>query len=258
MAKKMIQQGWTHVDDVIKEMMQTFPRLFPSRIECWIHIFGGCGTGYEWDLEKGIMYYPIEYKKDFGDKARYAEKGPYLEEFKKDDDELLVFSKQRTNMLIQHTSDNINLAVQDYHRCTLERHITSLHINGWSDPKGNFFSPGPMQQACIHRDKISKHWRYEVSYFCDWIIGEVRRFCFCPSRVVDNKSRITDEEIIEMLEKSGIRKLYEMKTAFKTALKVKEDIFTDEEKEKHRKNHEEMMKWTEKMVKKIKEERDKE
>ncbi len=238
-------KDWTQIDDIIMRMMQTFPRLFPSRVECWIYLFTSYGGGYEWDLETGLLYYPEHYRRCVKDYPK-VEDGPHFEQkFKGDEveDELRVFQRTRTNMLIQYTWDNIRVAVQDYHHCTCERHITDIHDMNWSNKNGKYgYRPALMQQACDNKDKIDRMWRYEISYFCDWVRSEVIRFCYSPSRD-EKKGVMSDKEVIEMLDKcSHIRKMYEMKQAFITATKVLKNIFTEGEKAQHKKREKEMKK----------------
>jgi hypothetical protein len=105
-----------------------------------------------------------------------------------------------------------------------------------------------MQQACDNKEKIDKQWRYEISYFCKWITGEVIRFCYSPSRD-EKKGVMTDKEVIKMLDKcSHIRKMYEMRQAFITATKVLDGIFTDEEKAQHKENEKEMIKMVREVI----------
>lgn len=245
-----MSKEWTQVDDIIMNMMQTFPRLFPSKVECWIYLFTSYGGGYEWDLETGLLYYPQHYRECFKDYPK-VEDGPHFEQkFKHDEveDKFRIFQRTRTNMLIQYTWDNIKTAVQDYHHSTCERHITDIHCMNWSDKNGKYgYSPALMQQACDNIDKINRKWRYEISYFCKWVTGEIRRWCYCPSS--QDEPIKTDKQIIKILDKcSHIRKMSEMRTAFITATKVLDGIFTDEEKEQHKQNEIDMIKLVKEVI----------
>lgn len=232
----------TKIDLIIKRKMMEYPRSYQSRVECWISLFTGYGTGWEWNLKTGEYEYELPQKD--------LPTTPRLEEIKEDDDELIKFNKQRINMNIQFIWDNIDLVVKDFHHSTIERDIHSIHSMNWYDPNTKFFSPGPMQEACIHKDKISKEWRYEISYFCNWVIGEVRRYTYSPPR--EDKEILTNEKILETLSKAKFRRALEIRSAFETAVNTLENIFTDEEKEQHKKNHEEIMKMADEAVKNTK------
>ncbi len=191
-----------------------------------------------------MLYYPDHYRKLVNNYPQVKD-GPHFEQKYKPDeveDKFRVFQRTRTNMLVQYTWDNIKVAVQDYHHSTCERHITDIHDVNWSDKDGKYgYHPALMQQACDNIDKIHRDWRYEISYFCKWITGEIRRWCFSPSS--QDKPIETDKQIIKRLDKcSHIRKMYEMQQAFITATKVLDGIFTDEEKEQHKQNEIDMIK----------------
>jgi len=242
MNKEEIIKDWNEIDDMVKDMMQEYPLLFPSRVECWIHLFGCIGTGYSWDLEAGKLVYWQERKEMT--EAR-------LEEVKEEDNDLIVFQKQRTNLLRQHVWDNIEVAALDYHHCNTERNITSVHTLHWSEPNKQYFMPGIMQQACINKEKIAKVWRYEISYFCKWIKSQVHQFVYSPNP--DRDAPMEADEIIALLEPCRkIRKMSEMLSAFKTAVKVLDNIFLPEEIKQHEENHKRMMEWTDQMIKDMK------
>ena len=237
-------EKWTQVDDTIFKMIRDFPLIFPSRVECWCHLFCTMGTGYEWNLETGNLEYPDSMKKH---REKYEHtKGPNLKEIKEDDDELSIFEKKRTNLLRQYDWDNLKTLVKDYYHSTKKQHITQI-VNcmfSWSEKTDTYFSPSVMQIACINKEKIAKEWRFEIASFCEFLTGEIRKFTYNPGK--DKLS--TDNEIIEMLSDTGIRIISDMKTTYICALKVLENIYTEEEKENILKNKAEIKKMIKKLL----------
>lgn len=210
-------------DELVKEMMQTYPSLFPSRIECWSHMFSCIGTGLDWDLESGCLCYELR------DASRKPEDGPFLEEIEEGDDELYIFSKEHENLQRQHIWDNIDLVVGDYHYSTKRYTIFNIYPEAWDEPDAKYFSPGRMQTACIHRDKIKAVWRQEIATYCKWFIGQVHQFVYNPGRNKD-EGPIKPEEVLAQLDEcKSIRKMRELRNNYYLALMVLKGILTPDE-----------------------------
>ena len=101
--------------------------------------------------------------------------------------------------------------------------------------------------AARNRDKIGRDWRFAIGDFCDWIIGSTKRWLYNPGL----EDQLTNEEAIQFLKDSRIRKIREMGDTFDIALKVKQMIFTDEEHEGFKRRMEEMCKIAEKAVQNV-------
>lgn len=232
----------TSVDKCIKRMMMEYPSLFPSRRDCQLHLFSTIGGGYRWNLKTGELFCVCDDKKP----NKHIELE--LEEIEEYDSDAIVFRKEHINICRKHIWDNIDIVVNDIHHSTQERDVFSIYSLSWDEPGEKFSFPGIMQLACIHKDKIKKEWKQEIVNFCKWIISEVRSFIYCPSQ----KEILTNEEILEMLKPCRhIRKMNELRSAFYTAVKVLDNIYTEEEKIQNKKREQKLVEISESVVKKM-------
>lgn len=226
---EIIDDEWTPVDFEIKQMLLEYPDLYSDRNDCRIHLFATGGNGYRWNLETGeFECIQIENEK---------REIPDLEEITNEDNKFLRMRKERINLLRKFDYENIDLIVKDFYggcySSFKSKSITDIHGISWDDNEKHISFFNPMQIACVHKDKIADHWRHEIRDFCKWIIGKTRKFLYCPSQ----KETSTHEEIIEKLSTMKFRKGSEMRRTYETAVKVYNNILTDEEKqqeEEHR------------------------
>lgn len=243
-----MKKTWTKIDEHIKRMMLNYPGIFPSRVECWKHLFVGNGTGYEWN-KKGERVYSSQYDEIKVVPIKLQEIKPNL------DDSLFPeyrFGVERENLLRKHTEANIQTVVQEGVSFTTSR-ITLFDLFGmyWikdTDSKEQSYLIGPMQEAVINRDKITKEWRHEISYFCEWILSQAHHLRYDPGK----EKQISYLQLANTLKKSKIRRFYEAGHAIEVAVKVLKGIFTLEEIKERKKRRKELLDFANKAVGNVK------